>query len=165
MKGFIRTQPLRKRGPAVVLTQRRAGAGQWEVDTGPQLLLLHLLCTRRVGESGRGARVGVQQSLSSLAGIISKPSPTHSFFLHTRAKFVISEIPGDLILVCIELFSLPEPLQTSTWVRLGLIFNLGGNWSVSEQLSATYKEMWLAGDTSVCWTAEARESSLRPTWL
>ena len=57
---------------------------------------------------------GVQQSLSSLAGIISKPSPTHSFFLHTRAKFVISEIPGDLILVCVEL----SPCQSPC--RLGL---------------------------------------------
>lgn len=58
--------------------------------------------------------MGVQQYLSSLAGIISKPSPpppTHSFFLHTRAKFVISEIPGDLILVCVELSPCQSPCR------------------------------------------------------
>lgn len=34
---------------------KATGAGQWEVGTGPQQPLPHLLCTRGVGESGTGA--------------------------------------------------------------------------------------------------------------
>lgn len=88
-----------------------AGAGQWEVGTGPQQPLPHLLCTRGVGESGRGARVGAQQSLSSLSGIVSKPSPTYSFSLHTRAKFVVTENSRDFILVCTELSPCKSPYK------------------------------------------------------
>lgn len=90
---------------------KEAEAGQWEVGTGPQRPLPHLLCTRGVGESGRGARVGAQQSLSSLSDIVSEASSTHSFSLHIRAKFVVLENPRDLILVCIELSPCRSPCR------------------------------------------------------
>lgn len=47
-------------------------------------------------------------------------------------------------------------------MRLGWILNSGGNWAVSEQLSASFKEeMWLAGDapTLLDWQRHVREFS------
>lgn len=61
-----------------------AGTQQWEVGTGPQQPWPPHLCQEWVSpeeEPGRGPTIP-----EPLSGIISEPSPTHSFSPRARAK-------------------------------------------------------------------------------
>lgn len=73
----------------------RLGSEKWAPG---HCCLPRLPSPRKVGESGKGARVGPRQSPSSLSDLVSKPGPAYPF----PSKSVVLEKHGGPFLGCVQ---------------------------------------------------------------